>query len=102
VGDTVDVLTLRSNLGATIVEEGGIGDLPWPFGGGAAHVPPLGRMFGTPVFVDEKVSNASVICFAVFAATDLVEMLYDDFARLEQPRVTEFVRAGELPPPPVH
>lgn len=100
--EAIDALGLRASLGATIVEEGGPVDLPWPFANASPPIPPLGRLFGAAVFVDENVAGASLISFAAFAGTDFVEMLYDDFARVEQPRIMQLARAGELPPAPMH
>jgi hypothetical protein len=93
---------LRNFLRAEIVEEGGPGDLPWFLDGASAPLPPLGRIFGVPLFVDERVANAPVVCFAAFATTDFVEMTYDDLARLEQPRIAPVGIAGELPAAELH
>jgi hypothetical protein len=101
-GEAIDVLSVRANLGATIVEEGALSDLPEPFGDASPPVPPLAGLFGAALFVDENVAGASLISFAAFGATDFVDMLYDDFARIEQPRLMQLARAGELPPATVH
>ena len=54
------------------------------------------------MFVDPSLVSSTVIGFAVFGPNDFIEMPYDDFARLEQPRVEDLAGAGELPPPPLH
>jgi prolyl-tRNA editing enzyme YbaK/EbsC (Cys-tRNA(Pro) deacylase) len=96
-GEQINMLRLRASLGAELVEEASDADLPSPFEQGSPP-PPLGRMFGAPVFVDSDVAHARSLCFAAFAPTDFIEVAYDDFARLEQPRVEELAGAGELPP----
>jgi prolyl-tRNA editing enzyme YbaK/EbsC (Cys-tRNA(Pro) deacylase) len=101
-GEGMNLLGLRADLGAEFVQEGEIGDLPWPYDDAEGPVPPFGRMFGAPVFIDPSVIASNDIEFGVFGSTDFIEMPYDEFARLEQPRVAELVAAGELPPPPLH
>jgi Ala-tRNA(Pro) deacylase len=96
-GDELNLAGLRNSLGGNIVDEGGPDDLPWFLDAEGAPLPPLGRMFGVPVFMDERVANAPVVCFAAFAPTDFVEVPYDDLARIEQPRVGPIGIAGELP-----
>jgi len=107
VGDELNLAGLRNLLHAEIVEEGSVDDLPWFLDRTEAPLPPLGRLFGVPLFVDERVANASDICFAASSTTDFVELLYDDLARIEQPRVGQVGIAGEPPPaeapaPPLH
>ena len=102
-GDELNLAGLRNSLGAKIVEEGGRDDLPWFLDGEGEPLPPLGRLFGVPVFIDERVAQAPVVCFAAFARTDFVEVPYNDLARIEQPRVGPVGIAGELPPAePLH
>jgi prolyl-tRNA editing enzyme YbaK/EbsC (Cys-tRNA(Pro) deacylase) len=100
-GEELDHPGLRSDLGAKIVQDGTSTDLPWPFEQAGLPIPPLGRLFGAAVFVDARVAAAPWISFAAFSATDMVELIFDDFARLEQPRVMALAIAGELPPPPL-
>ena len=101
-GDHLNLAGFREYTKAEIIEEGSLDDLPWFFDGTAAPIPPLGRLFGVPLFVDDRVSNSDVICVSAFAPTDSVEMTYDDLARLEQPRVAPLAIAGELAAPPLH
>lgn len=101
-GDSFNYRGLGAGLGAGLVQEGTATDLPWPFGELGLPIPPLGRLFGAPLFVDTRVTLAPIIVFAAFAPTDVFELAYDDFARLEQPRVVEFAIAGELSPAPLH
>jgi len=101
-GDQIDRSGLRSDLGAQIVQDGTNTDLPWPFEEAGLPIPPLGRLFGAAVLVDARVATAPFIAFWAFAATDVIELAFDDFARLEQPRVSALAIAGELPPVPLH
>jgi prolyl-tRNA editing enzyme YbaK/EbsC (Cys-tRNA(Pro) deacylase) len=74
-------------------------ELPEPYRGVQGPVPPLGREVGALTLVDERVAVASSVTFAAFTPYDLVEMPFDDFARLERPRVVSFAVGGELPEP---
>jgi prolyl-tRNA editing enzyme YbaK/EbsC (Cys-tRNA(Pro) deacylase) len=101
-GEELNTAGLRNNLGAEIVEEGTIDDLPWFLDQVSTPMPPLGRLFGVPLFVDERVAAAQMVCFAAFAPNDFIEMAYDDLARIEQPRIAPVGVAGELPPAELH
>jgi hypothetical protein len=102
-GEMVNVAGLLAALNAELVEEeGGRETLPWPFTSAKLPIPPLGRLFGTPLIVDESLLRAPVLCFEVFSTFDFVEIDYDDFARLERPRVAAVAIAGELPAPSLH
>jgi Ala-tRNA(Pro) deacylase len=101
-GDELNLSGLRNSINAELVEEGELEDLPWFLEQGESSMPPLGRMFGVPLFVDERVASAPALCFAAFSPTDFVEIAYDDLARLEQPRVAPVGVAGELPPAEIH
>jgi hypothetical protein len=102
-GDKVNVPGLLAALNAELVEEeGGRETLPWPFTGAVPPFPPLGRLFGTPLILDESLLRAPVLTFQVFSAFDFVEIDYDDFARLEHPRIEAVAVAGELPAPSLH
>lgn len=96
VGAGLSLPRLAAELGAEVVE-GSAGDLPAPYTGAAGPVPPLGRGMGALTLIDETVAAASAVAFAAFAPTDIVEIPYDDFSRLERPRVASFAIGGELP-----
>jgi len=101
-GEKVNLAGLLAILPAELIEEeDAVDTLPSPFGG-ISLMPPLGRLLGAPLLVDEAVALAPVICFQAFATTDFIEMTYADFARLEQPRVAAVAVAGELPPGEMH
>jgi hypothetical protein len=59
-------------------------------------IPPLGQLFGIPVVLDARVAEHATIVFRVFGDIDWVEVPYDDFARLEAPRIASFASKGEL------
>jgi Ala-tRNA(Pro) deacylase len=98
IGEELNLAGLRNSLGVEIVDAGSPDDLPWFAEGIVGPLPPFGRLFGVPLFVDERVADADVISFAAFSTTDFVEIQYDDLARLEQPRVCPVGIAGELAP----
>jgi prolyl-tRNA editing enzyme YbaK/EbsC (Cys-tRNA(Pro) deacylase) len=95
-GDTLDLPGLGIELG-TAVAPGEPGDLPAPYTGATGAIPPLGGAFGCLTMVDERVTTTSSIVFEAFSPDDIVEIPYDDFSRLEQPRIARFAIAGELP-----
>jgi prolyl-tRNA editing enzyme YbaK/EbsC (Cys-tRNA(Pro) deacylase) len=101
-GEGLNLAGLRNALNAELVEEGNLDDLPWFLEEEGSSIPPLGRLFGVPLFVDERVATSPALCFAAFSPTDFVEVNYNDLARLEQPRVGSLALAGELPPAEVH
>jgi Ala-tRNA(Pro) deacylase len=96
-GEPMNLAAFVRETGATAIESSAaeLGDEhrdePGP-------LPPLGGVFGVPLFVDQHVSQAATVAFRAFAANDYVELLYEDFARLERPKVASFASAGELPP----
>jgi prolyl-tRNA editing enzyme YbaK/EbsC (Cys-tRNA(Pro) deacylase) len=97
-GEKVNIPGLLATLHARFIEEQGARDvLPWPFGSSAFPIPPLGRMLGAPLFVDQALLRAPILCFEAFSRNDFLELTFDDFARLERPRVEAVAVAGELP-----
>ena len=96
-GEMVDLAALARETGAPALESS-TAELLDQYRGAPEPVPPLGGVFGVPLFVDERVAQAAVLTFRAFDANDYVELLYEDFARLERPRVAAFATAGELPP----
>ena len=96
-GETVSLAALATETGGMVVEST-LEDLPSDCAGATGPVPPLGRMFGVPLFVDVRVAEAPMVAFRAFGPNDFLEVAYDDFALLERPRVAAFGEAGELPP----
>jgi hypothetical protein len=81
-----------------IVMDGNAQDLPPPFTGAEGPVPPLGGAIGAALtLVDESLMAFSPLAFAVFSPYDILEIPFDDFSRLEQPRISAFAVGGELP-----
>jgi prolyl-tRNA editing enzyme YbaK/EbsC (Cys-tRNA(Pro) deacylase) len=95
-GAKLSLPELSRGFGA-VVAPGSAQDLPAPFTGATGPIPPLGRAMGLFTVVDEAVTRSSAIVFEAFSGTDIVEMPYDDFARLESPRIASFATGGELP-----
>lgn len=109
-GQGMNLLGLRARLGAELIAEGGPDQLVWRTedrrtdeeGRTGWRAPPLGGLLGASVFVDASLLVAPVIEFVAFAPTDFVQISFEDFARIEQPRIEEFAGAGELAAPSVH
>jgi hypothetical protein len=87
---------LQRVLGLVAVE-GVPANLPPPFAQAAGWIPPLGGAMGVLTVVDERLASASVLVFQAFSPNDWMEVPYDDFGRLECPRVAAFATFGELP-----
>src|SRR3954471_24431527 len=101
-GESVNLLRLRAELGSTVVDEANPSRLPCPYRRAAGYFPPLGGLLGGPVFVDPALLTMPIITFNVFGPTDFIELAYDDFARVERPRVVDLAGGDELPPASVH
>jgi hypothetical protein len=95
-GEGVSLTALATETGGLVVESG-TGDLSGDYHGTTDPVPPLGRLMGVPLFVDVHVSELPNMVFRV-GPNDYLEVSYDDFALIEQPRIAAFAEAGELPP----
>jgi Ala-tRNA(Pro) deacylase len=53
-------------------------------------MPPFGSLYSLPVFVDETVTHDREIVFNAGSHTELVRLGYEDFARVEKPKVLKF------------
>jgi Ala-tRNA(Pro) deacylase len=53
--------------------------------------PPLGQLFGVPVWLDVSFEEHPTITFNAGTHTDTIEMKVEDFENLEQPRVGRLV-----------
>jgi Ala-tRNA(Pro) deacylase len=93
--EQADISAVANELDAAVLDAGPE-DLPAPIQRYNAPPPPLGQLYGLPIIIDEAVTRYAAIVFQPFGESDYVEVPYDDFARLEQPRVASFARAGEL------
>jgi Ala-tRNA(Pro) deacylase len=56
-------------------------------------VPPLGPLYGLPVFVDRALAATSEIVFDAGSHSDAIKVKYDDFARAVRPTVGDFGQA---------
>jgi Ala-tRNA(Pro) deacylase len=95
--DTIGWTGLANALDASVVG-GDTADLPSAFRNIQPPLPPFGGLFGVPLFADDSVPAHATLVFPAFAASDFVELAYEDFARLERPRVAPVAAHGELPP----
>lgn len=53
-------------------------------------MPPFGNLYGMPVFVSPALGQHAQMAFNAGSHTELIQMAYQDFARLVQPRVLSF------------
>ena len=60
-------------------------------------MPPLGPLYGQPVFLDRTLTGENEIVFEAGSHTDAVKMKYDDFARVVRPTVGDFGRPPRVP-----
>lgn len=96
-GSIVDFNALSSAIGATCIA-GDHSDLPSALAGLAPPIPPFGQLFGLPIILEETVANdAAVIVTPAFGGSDFFDILFEEWARVEAPRMASFVSAGELP-----
>jgi Ala-tRNA(Pro) deacylase len=57
-------------------------------------MPPLGELYGLPVYVDESLSVDKEIIFSAGTHRDAIRMNYDDFVKLARPTVSSFAVKG--------
>jgi Ala-tRNA(Pro) deacylase len=105
-GQSLDMAGLGACLGGGAVLEAGPEELANEFRYAEEPIPPLGQLFGVPLVLDERVTRHSVIVFRAFGESVYFEIPYEDYARLEQPRIAAFAFLGELvgaaPAAPAH
>jgi prolyl-tRNA editing enzyme YbaK/EbsC (Cys-tRNA(Pro) deacylase) len=94
-GATLNYAAFALTTGATVIETNAA-QLPEQYRGTVGPLPALGGVFGVPLFIDEQLLAAPRLVFRAFDRNDYVELLYEDLALVEQPRVAAFAR-GELP-----
>lgn len=59
-------------------------------------MPPLGTLFGLPVYLDRELANEEFIAFNAGTHRDLIHMRVADFRRLIQPIVGDFCQMKSL------
>lgn len=94
-GETPDLAAVGAALGGVAIG-GTMEELPGEFRYAGRPIPPLGQLLGLPLVLDERVTSCAVLVFGAFGESDYFEVPYEDFARLEQPRIASFASAGEL------
>lgn len=52
--------------------------------------PPLGNLYGLPVYVDQSLADDQVIVFPAGTYVDTISIPYEDFVRLVKPTVAQF------------
>ncbi len=57
-------------------------------------MPPLGELYGLPVYVDQALAADQEIVFHAGTHREAIRMRYEDFARLAKPRVGAFAERG--------
>ena len=55
-------------------------------------IPPIGNLFGLPVYVSNSLAEDDVISFSAGTHTEDIRMSFDDFAWLVQPQLMNFTR----------
>lgn len=60
-------------------------------------MPPLGPLYGQPVFVDRNLAVGGDIVFDAGSHSDAVKVKYEDFARAVRPTVGDFGRTRRMP-----
>ncbi len=89
--------SLSAAIGAAVMDAGP-GDLTGRYRDAPEPLPPLGHLLHVPLLVDESLTKSATITFRAFGGGSLVEVPYEDFARIEQPKVLSVAIAGELGP----
>jgi len=82
---------LRKLMGVDFVELATEADLARLFPASElGAMPPLGQLFGLPVYFDHSLENEKFIAFNAGSHRDLIQMSVDDFLRLVQPVIGRF------------
>jgi prolyl-tRNA editing enzyme YbaK/EbsC (Cys-tRNA(Pro) deacylase) len=94
-GDHIDMAALGNELGGTALTALPE-DVPEALVGFERTTPPLGKLLGLPLIVDEAVEGCVTLVFRAFDGNNYFEVPYDGFLLLEQPKTASFARVGEL------
>lgn len=60
--------------------------------------PPFGRLYGLPMLVDARLADEDRLFVRAGNHSEVIELAWDDFLRLEQPRVLELTPAWPVAP----
>ncbi len=87
----VDLERLKAQTGAEDVELADEQEFRGEFPGcEVGAMPPLGNLYGMPVFVEEELAEDPEIAFNAGTHTEVIRMAYRDFERLVHPRLGAF------------
>jgi hypothetical protein len=95
-GESADYAAIGAALGGAAVP-GDASDLPGEFATLPPPIPPLGQLMGVTLVVEERLAESVTLVFQVSSGSDFIEVPYEDWARLEAPRMAAFASMGELP-----
>jgi Ala-tRNA(Pro) deacylase len=56
-------------------------------------MPPFGNIYGMPVYVEESLTRDREIAFNAGTHKELIQLAYEDFARLVHPKILRFSSA---------
>src|SRR5215468_10869339 len=91
--EDVDLAAISTALG-DVVTNAEMDELPDEFRRAMGPIPPFGQLLGIPIAIDARVRSAGVLVFRAFGESVYFEIPYEDWARLEQPRVAPFASKG--------
>jgi Ala-tRNA(Pro) deacylase len=94
-GEDVDVSAISTALGQSAMPATR-DELPQDLRVARGAIPPMGQLLGIPIVLDSRLTSAAVVVFRAFSTSAYFEVPYEDWARLEQPRVAPFASMGEL------
>ena len=89
--DKVDFDSLKEAVGASKVELASEQEFEDLFPGcDIGAMPPFGNLYEMQVFVEENLTEDTVIAFNAGSYTELIKLSYKDFERLVKPTVVKF------------
>ncbi len=87
----VELGVLRAAIGADLVELATEGEFAERFPDcEPGAMPPFGNLYGMRVYVAKDLTKDDVIAFNAGTHTELIQLAFEDFARLVQPDVINF------------
>ena len=95
-GESADHAAIGAALGGVAVP-GDASDLPGELATTPPPIPPFGQLAGLTLVVEERLAESSILVFQISSGSDFIEVPYEDWARLEAPRMAAFASMGELP-----
>ena len=94
-GDHIDLAALGSELGGTALEALPE-EVPERLVGLDSETPPLGKLLGLPLVVEEAVEACVTLVFRALDGNNYFEVPYEAFLLSEQPKIASFARVGQL------